>query len=205
MMAPDAEQAAVMPALLAQVPARGWTMSALGEALITLGRPAAEAPLIFPNGAGEMIEAFCTLADADMGAAAAAIGLAELRVPERVRAIIALRLLRQRPHKHAIRRALRWLALPGHAGLAARITARTVDAVWHAAGDQAADFSWYTKRGILAGVYGATLLFWLRDTTEDDAATLAFLDRRLADVGRIGAARKRMSTRMTAMTKSPAH
>jgi ubiquinone biosynthesis protein COQ9 len=193
---PDAEQAAVMPALLQQVPAHGWTMAALREALIALGRPAAEAALIFPNGTGEMIEAFCALADKEMEDPASAAALAELRVPARVRAIIALRLSRNRPHKHAIRRALRWLALPGNGALAARITAQTVDAVWHAAGDTAADFSWYSKRGILAGVYGATLLFWLRDASEDDAATLAFLDRRLADVARIGKLRKKLQTKM---------
>jgi ubiquinone biosynthesis protein COQ9 len=70
-------------------------------------------------------------------------------------------------------------------------TARTVDAIWHAAGDRSADFSWYTKRAILAGVYGATVLYWLRGSGEDDAATLGFLDRRLAGVARIGAARRR--------------
>jgi ubiquinone biosynthesis protein COQ9 len=67
-----------------------------------------------------------------------------------------------------------------------------VDAVWHAAGDRSADFSWYTKRAILAAVYGATLLYWLRDSSDDDAATLGFLDRRLAGVGRIGSARRRV-------------
>jgi hypothetical protein len=55
----------------------------------------------------------------------------------------------------------------------------------------AADFSWYTKRATLAGVYAATLLFWLRDDSEDDAATLAFLDRRLEGVARFGRPRRR--------------
>ncbi len=105
--------------------------------------------------------------------------------------MIALRLEQNRPYKEAIRRALALLALPGNARLAAVCTARTVDAIWHAAGDRSADFSWYTKRAILAAVYGATLLYWLRDAGEDDVATLAFLDRRLAGVGRIGAARRR--------------
>ena len=75
--------------------------------------------------------------------------------------------------------------------MALRCAARTVDAIWHAAGDSSADFSWYTKRAILAGVYGATLLFWLGRHDEDDAAALAFLDRRLAGVAAIGRARRR--------------
>jgi hypothetical protein len=50
------------------------------------------------------------------------------------------------------------LAWPGNAALAARCIGRTIDALWHAAGDRAADFSWYTKRATLAGVYAATPL-----------------------------------------------
>ena len=66
-----------------------------------------------------------------------------------------------------------------------------MDAIWRGAGDSSADFSWYTKRAILASVYGLTLLYWLRDTSDEDEATLAFLDRRLAGVGRIGKLRGR--------------
>ena len=104
---------------------------------------------------------------------------------------MAIRLEQNRGNKEAIRRALAVLALPRNARLAATCTARTVDAIWHAAGDRSADFSWYTKRAILTGIYGATLLYWLRDTSEEEAATLAFLDRRLAGVGRIGKIRRR--------------
>jgi ubiquinone biosynthesis protein COQ9 len=61
-----------------------------------------------------------------------------------------------------------------------------VDAIWHAAGDTSTDYNFYTKRMLLAGVYSATLLFWLNDESEDFAATWAFLDRRIGEVVRIG-------------------
>lgn len=182
----DEDQVAVVDALLPNVPFDGWTRKSVAAALASLGRPVADAVLYFPEGAGEMIEAFCALADARMAAAAAAEDVSGLRVPERVKAILALRFAQNAGNKEAIRRALAWLALPRNARRAARITAATVDAVWHAAGDRSADFSWYTKRGILAGVYGATLLYWLADASPDDAAVLAFLDRRLAGVARLG-------------------
>ena len=57
--------------------------------------------------------------------------------------------------------------------------------LWHEAGDGSADFSWYTKRGILAAVYSATLLYWLRDDA-NEAAVEAFLDRRLQGVAQLG-------------------
>jgi ubiquinone biosynthesis protein COQ9 len=99
-----------------------------------------------------------------------------------------------RPHKEAIRRALAVLALPGNARTAAAITARTVDAIWHAAGDRSVDFTWYTKRALLTAVYGATVLFWLHDTSDDDADTRAFISRRLHGVGRLLRARGRASS-----------
>jgi ubiquinone biosynthesis protein COQ9 len=160
--------------------------------LADIGAEPEDAVLLFPGGAADMIEMFCDWADRRMEEGAGALDPG-LRLHQRVRAVIALRLEQNRPFKEAIRRALAVLALPGHARLATVCTARTVDAIWHAAGDRAADFSWYTKRAILAGVYGATVLFWLRDSSDDDGATLAFLDRRLAGVGRIGSVRRRVA------------
>ena len=176
----DDDTAAVLDALLPQVPFDGWTQTSVRNALASIGQPPDDAVLMFPNGAGEMIESAFALMDQRMAEEAAAADLAAYRVPARVRAIITIRLEQTRGNKEAIRRALSWLSLPMHAPLAARITAATVDTIWHAAGDTSADFSWYTKRGILAAVYTATLLYWLRDHSEGDEDTLPFLDRRLA-------------------------
>ena len=183
------ERDAAIAAMLPHVPRQGWTIAALRAALTDLGGDARDAELLFPGGAAEMVEAYIDMADRHMVEAAG--DLSDLRTPGRVRALVALRLGQARPHREAIRRAAGLLMLPRHAGLAARCTARTVDAIWHAAGDRAVDFSWYSKRATLAAVYSATLLFWLRDDGEDDAASLAFLDRRLAGVASIGKLRRR--------------
>ena len=186
------ERDATIDALLPHVPFDGWTRIALSRALAATGQHPDDALLLFPGGAADMIETFCDLADRRMLEDATALDLAVMRLPERVRAVIALRLARNRPHKEAIRRALGVLALPTNAPIAAACTARTVDAIWHAVGDNAADFSWYTKRASLAAIYAATLLFWLHDPSEDNAATLAFLERRLTGIARIGTMRRRM-------------
>ncbi len=187
------ERDAALIATLPHVPFDGWTRSALRRGVADAGMPDDEAELLFPGGTYDMLEAWFDLADRRMAEAAANLDIT-LRLPQRVRTVIALRLAQNRPHKEAIRRALALLAMPGNARLAAACTARTVDAIWHAAGDRSTDFSWYTKRATLAAVYAATVLFWLRDSSEDDAATLAFLDRRLAGVGRFGALRRRAET-----------
>ncbi len=182
----SAERDAAIDALLPLVPGKGWTVAALREAA------GGDADLLFPGGAVEMVEVWADLADRRTMEAAATLGLENERLPARIRALIALRFEQNRAHKAAIRRGLAVLARPSGKIAAARITARTVDVLWHAAGDRSADFSWYTKRATLAGVYGATLLRWLADASEDDAESLAFLDRRLGHVARIGKARRRV-------------
>ena len=195
------ERDAAILGMLPNVPFDGWTKRALRAGVREAGLPADEADLLFPLGTIDMIETFCDLADRRMEQEAAA--LPETKVSARVRAVLALRLRQNRPHKEAIRRALAILALPRNARAAAACTARTVDAIWHAAGDRSADFSWYSKRAILTAVYSATVLYWLRDMSEDDAATLAFLDRRLAAVGRIGRLRGRATALLGRLPRPP--
>jgi ubiquinone biosynthesis protein COQ9 len=189
----SAERDAAIAAMLPHVPFDGWTYGAVRRGLASIGAAADDAALLFPGGSGDMIEAFCDWSDRQMEQPASSLDPAS-PLHKRVRAVISLRLQQNRPHKEAIRRALAHLALPGNARLSAVMTARTVDAIWHAAGDRTADFSWYTKRAILAVVWTATLFYWLRDNGEDEAATLAFLDRRLAGVGRIGSVRRRVES-----------
>ena len=170
----------------------GWGWPALRAGLRAAGRAEMDAELLFPGAAADMVETFIDLADRDMAAIAAAPGFAERRTTARVKTLLLGRLAAMAPHREAVRRAVALLACPGHARIAVASLARTVDEIWHLAGDASADFSWYTKRAILAGVYSATLLFWLRDSSEDGAATADFLDRRLAGVGRIGKLRGRL-------------
>ena len=123
--------------------------------------PAGEDPALaeshFPDGPAGAVAAWADLADRDMEAAAAATEMATLRTPERIRRAVELRLAAAAPHKRALRRALSVLALPWNAGLALRTASRTASAIWYAAGDSSADFSWYTRRASLGAIYAATL------------------------------------------------
>jgi ubiquinone biosynthesis protein COQ9 len=177
------ERDAALDALLAVDPFPGWTMAALQEAA------GPDADLLFPGGPVDMVETWSDLIDRRMEANT----IKAVRLTDGVRRAVANRFVQMDPAKEALRRAIPLLAL--HPSAAARVTARTVDSIWHAAGDRSADFSWYTKRAILAGIYNATLLYWLRDDSPDAGATLAFLDRRLAGVGRVSQFRRRLTRR----------
>ncbi|WP_376093219.1 COQ9 family protein [Roseomonas sp. CCTCC AB2023176] len=181
------ERDAAIRAALPHVPVLGWTEAALAAGLRDIGEDPMAHLWLFPRGPLSAAEAWVDLGDRDMAEAAG--DLSGLRIPGRIRRLVAIRLDQAEPHRDALRRALTLLALPWNAGIAARTLARTADAMWAAAGDSSADFSWYTRRASLGVVYGATLAFWIagRDTEE----ALAFLDRRLA--GLAGLQRRRVA------------
>lgn len=173
---------AAIRAMLPYVPLDGWTQRALSSGLVALGEPPEVGRKLFPDGAVGMFEAWCDLTDREMEAVAGgAHALPEdLGLAARIRALMALRLRQLHPYREALRRGLALLAGAGSAPAAARITLRTMDSIWDAAGERATDFSWYTKRASLAAIYAATLLYWLADPSEEGEAALAFFDRRIA-------------------------
>lgn len=191
-----AEEERVAQAMLRHVPFDGWTDRALAAALADEDRPATDARRLFPRGAIDAIEALNRAADRDMVAAMQELDLANMRVRDRVVAGVRLRLEQNTADKESIRRALQLLALPQNAAVGLRCLHRTVDAIWHAAGDTATDFNWYTKRGLLAAVYSSTVLFWLNDRSEGDAATWDFLARRIDGVMRLPGTAARVRDRL---------
>lgn len=191
---PDADQLAALETMLPLVPLHGWTRRALAEGLRDAGRDSSEATWRFPGGAPEMIALFFDRALSRATAAAEPQVESEIRLSKRVRAIVASLLTELGSHKDAVRRALAWLVLPVNAGRSTLIMARLVNGIWDAAGDQSEDASRYTKRATLAAILLPTLLFWLSDLDFDSEATLAFFDRRLLGVARIGRFRARMQT-----------
>jgi len=180
-----ARRAALVEAVLPDVPFDGWSRPAVVAAAGRLGWDEAELDALFPGGVREVVAEFSRSADRRMLAALAERNLAAMKVRERVAAAAWTRLALLEPHREAVRRALALLALPQNAPLALRLLYDTVDAIWYAAGDTATDFNFYTKRGLLAGVYAATTLYWLDDRSPGSVDTQAFLDRRLADVMRL--------------------
>jgi ubiquinone biosynthesis protein COQ9 len=137
---------------------------------------------LFENGPISLVEFYSTATDAEMERRLAAMDLKAMKIRQRIATAVKTRLAILKPHKEAARRAAALLSLPMHAALGAKLVYRTVDAMWRAAGDTATDFNFYTKRGILAGVYGATAMRWFNDTSEDEKPTEDFLAARIENV-----------------------
>ena len=188
----ESQRDALIEAMLPDVPFDGWSRAALRAAARRIGVPAAEALALFPDGPADFAACFSRWADRRMLDRLESLPPGELRVPERVALAVNIRLEIVEPWREAVRRALTILSLPQNVPLAMRLLYETVDGIWYAAGDSATDFSFYTKRATLAAIYAATLLYWLEDRSPGFADTRAFLNRRLAEVARIGQARHRL-------------
>ena len=182
MTSDDALKDAVLKAALKDAAFDGFTEGVLAKAGKDAGADKAQLARLFPDGPSSLIATFSQSLDSAMEKTLAELDLGKRKVRERIKIAILTRLALIEPHKEAARRAAAALTLPMHAGLGAKLMYRTVDAMWRVAGDTSTDFNFYTKRAILAGVYGSVLMRWFSDTGEDSGATEKFLDDRIENV-----------------------
>ena len=195
----ESQREALIEAMLPDVVFDGWSRAALRTAARRIGMPAAEALALFPRGAADLVAAFSRWADQRLLDRLETAPLDELTVPDRIGLALTSRLEIVEPWREAVRHALAVLALPQHAALGLRLLYETVDGIWYAAGDRATDFSFYTKRATLAGIYAATLLYWLEDRSEGFADTRGFVERRLAEAAAFARARQRLTSAINAL------
>ncbi|MBO6580044.1 MAG: COQ9 family protein, partial [Thalassospira sp.] len=172
-------------AALEHVPFDGWTKQALHAGAEDLDLAPGEVDRLLPNGIRQAIVTYVEMTDRKMIAALDEKGLENLKIRDRIATAVKTRLELVEGQKDTVRAALAFMTLPQNAALGLKLTHGTVDAMWVAAGDTSTDHNWYTKRMLLAGVYGSTLAYWLDDTSEGHADSWAFLDRRIGNVMQI--------------------
>jgi ubiquinone biosynthesis protein COQ9 len=162
----------------------GWSDAALVWAAEQAGADADVAKLAFKGGATDIIGAWIETIDRAMADSFSPEELAELPIRERIRSLVQFRLDAVRGREEALRRALAIMAMPANVAISLRAGWHSADVMWRLAGDTATDYNHYTKRAILAALYGATLAVFVDDESEDKAETRAFLDRRIEGVMR---------------------
>ncbi len=181
-MEPKQAKDALLAAILPDVPFDGWTEAAITRAAERVGLSSSELRSLCPGGARELVAWFSHWADRETLRVLEGRDLSGLKVRERISMGVRARLEVLSLHREAVRRSLALLTAPQNLALGVRLLYDAVDAIWYASGDSSTDFNFYTKRALLAGIYGATTLYWLDDRSPERADTLSFLERRLADV-----------------------
>ncbi len=180
----DLTKETLVDAALAHVPFDAWGEETFAAAVRDAGMEMAHARAVCPRGGLDLAIAFHQRGDEAMLERLQDHDLSALKIRERIALAVRTR-LEVVDDKDLVRRGTTLFALPQNAGEGARLIWGTSDAIWNALGDPSRDINWYTKRATLAGVYSATVLFWLGDDSPGGQATSEFLDRRIEDVMRI--------------------
>lgn len=178
---PD-ERARLLAAALPHVVFDGWSEATFVAAAADAGLAVARARVLCPRGALDLACDYHRAGDRAMREALLAEDLAALRFRDRVARAIRRRL--SVADREILRRGVTLFALPQNALTGSALLWETADAIWTGLGDTSRDVNWYTKRLTLSAVYSTTVLYWLGDQSEGQAATWEFLDRRIEDVMR---------------------
>ncbi len=169
----------LLDAALDIAPDSGWTDRTIRLAAARAGLGEADAKLLLPNGASDLVALLWRRQDAKAFAVLAEVDPRSLKIRDRIGRAVEARVEAAAADAPATRRLQGFLALPHHMALGARLLWDSADAVWRWAGDTAADENHYSKRVILSGVLGPAIAIRL---ASGRAAADDYVFRRIADV-----------------------
>lgn len=118
---------------------------------------------MFPGGAADLVAHAMDLATRHMCHEVAALDLESMTVNQRIAAGVKARIKYTAQWQASWPQAMAVGALPPNAVGTASHLGMVVDEIWYLAGDRSTDMHWYSRRGLLLGVYastGTSVLLW---------------------------------------------
>jgi len=172
----------ILAAALNNVHNHGWSHHAIAAGAQEIGCPGV-AHGMFPRGGIELVNYFYVTCNEELSQDLNRNPLPARSKPPMITEFLhnslQKRLKMILPYIDTWTQALALMTLPTNVPDSTRNLQALVDDVWYYAGDRSADFSWYTKRIGLAGVYTSTQLVLIQDTSENYCNTWDFLSRRV--------------------------
>ena len=174
---------------LQYVPQFGWTVEALAAGAEEEGLPPV-AHGVISRGPVELVEHFSSTSTAHAISEAreyfdeAQKADQHLGMTDKIKFATRKRLEMIVPHTDSWPQAMALGALPQNAPSTMKSIGDTIDSIWTACGDysDSSSTSYYTKRGMLSGIYISTEMYMLTDTSKDFKDTWDFLDRQIDTV-----------------------
>ncbi|XP_014886871.1 ubiquinone biosynthesis protein COQ9, mitochondrial isoform X2 [Poecilia latipinna] len=193
-------QARILTAALEFVPLHGWSMEAISAGAEAVGLSSASTGM-FTNGAGDLVLHFISQCNSKLTEILAEqhnevqLGQAEpKKTADFLRDAVETRLRMYIPYMESWPQAMSILLLPHNIPDSLKHLSTMVDDIWYYAGDRSTDMNWYTKRAVLTGLYNATELVMLQDSSPDFQDTWTFLDNRIQDVTNMAVTAKQMQS-----------
>jgi ubiquinone biosynthesis protein COQ9 len=168
----------------------GWTKETILTGFVSNKINVDDYEILFPNGIIDTIIHFADLSDRLMIKEFKETDYTDLRTPDKIKQLLLCRFRVLNPNKEAVRKSIACLALPKNSKFALKALYKTTDEIWRTVGDRSTDISFYTKRGILAGVYSTTKMSWLGSHDPDLSKVEEFIERRLKNVKLLGSITK---------------
>jgi ubiquinone biosynthesis protein COQ9 len=178
----------ILDAALKHVPKLGWTVEALAAGAEDAGLPPVSHGIV-ERGAIELVEHFSTTATSEVVESAGKYfnELEEhIGMTDRIKYVTRKRLEAVTPYAGTWPEAMALGALPQNITHTVDCVTNTVDSLWKVCGDDSRDGSWYTKRGLLTGIYVSTELYMLTDTSLAYEDTWNYLDRQVDNIVSVG-------------------
>lgn len=178
----EEKQALLLAEILKLSPVIGFGNDCLKQAVKNLALQENYEKILFPNGALDVAIFFHKKIDSDLFNSSTDDALANLKIREKITFMITQRFKLLEPHKHALEKIIRFMALPQNAMDAMGLAWETADKMWYKAGDKATDFNYYSKRLTLVTVISASTLYFINDTSKDNEKTREFVKARIDNI-----------------------
>ncbi len=159
----------------------GWTERTLILSAKKASIDKAELYKLFPMGIDSVAELFCEQNLHNLDSHKKNIS-SEKGLSNKIAKTIILHLSENNQHKESIKKLIYYYTLPQNYFRGIVNLYKFIDKIWVISGDRSFDFSYYTKRAILANIYLLTILYWIEDTSHDIRNTENFLLRRIKEI-----------------------
>ncbi|KAL3288717.1 hypothetical protein HHI36_003152 [Cryptolaemus montrouzieri] len=170
------------------VPEKGWSKEAISAGAEVVGYPGITHGL-FPRAGADLVNFFQTESNKKLVEQMKVYQKESELVPvppvEFVEKAIQQKLLMIVPYKRRWPQAIAIMSLPPNVPTALASLLTLVDDICYYAGDRAVDFNWYARRIGIAGVYKASELYLIQDSSPGQLKTFEFLHRRLLEAVQI--------------------
>ncbi len=142
-----------------------------------------EINLLFPDGNKDLLEYSLDQLNIELQEYCKSIDLIRLPLHKRIRKILLSKIEIMNKEKNFYKKIFLNSLLHNKSVSLPKQLYKSIDQIWYLAGDASVDFSFYTKRLILAGIYSRIVLFFFNNNNQNELENL--LDLNLKRVAKI--------------------